>query len=421
MVGALGGAVAAATGTAGGSQPVPESEEMTESNFTIADGDDGDEDEDTDHSGAIASPEPRRLSLRSLEELEEGRANPEVQVDEDERLPGVSDLVVALTIDDSPSIFSGEVLDILKELDCQATFFIIGDHAENLPDGEGDLILKRMVQEGHELGNHTWYDRPTIRLPTAIFEEELLKMDALIDRYSNMVDTSPSLVSAPSLPSPFASTSLSSTNPTTSTQAPNSNLITDASTTYNEPLPPRPTTSTELARKKRLKWFRPGQGWFSHEMCDLVERYGYKTVLGCRFPLDTASPDPKLNAWHVLSGIHPGAIVVLHDARERIKETLRILLPNLKRKGYRVVTISTLWMIAESGLVSGGHHAGSPGCGVVPHGTPLPASLRAMGRSMSVPPSGFTTPRSPLAQEDIEMGELTTGLPDTAILEVETE
>ncbi|KAJ3100458.1 hypothetical protein HDU97_002195 [Phlyctochytrium planicorne] len=255
--------------------------------------------------------------------MEEGRVSerPAGGHEEEIRLPGVKEKVIALTVDDSPSVYSAEMLDILKENGCHATFFIIGDHVEKLQGGEE--ILGRMVREGHELGNHTWYDRPTIRLPKDVYENELLRMDALIQKIN----------------------------------AAHSSLPTSSDEEYQPHLHTAEETGT--ARQPPPKWFRPGQGWFSHEMCDIAENHGYRTVLGCRFPLDTASPDPQLNAWHVLQGIHPGAIVVLHDARERIKQTLRILLPELVRMGYKVTTISELYKMACEGV------AMHEGCGLL--------------------------------------------------------
>ncbi|KAI9362994.1 hypothetical protein DFJ73DRAFT_602147, partial [Zopfochytrium polystomum] len=88
-------------------------------------------------------------------------------------------------------------------------------------------------------------------------------------------------------------------------------------------------------------WFRPGSGLFTPQMLSIAERHSYRTVLGCRFPVDTTSRDPALNSWHVCSGAHPGAVVVLHDCREHILETLRRMLPELvARQGWRVETIS---------------------------------------------------------------------------------
>lgn len=58
---------------------------------------------------------------------------------------------VALTFDDGPHEHTVKVLDILKERNVKATFFVIG---KNIPGNEA--ILKRMVDEGHLIGNHTY-------------------------------------------------------------------------------------------------------------------------------------------------------------------------------------------------------------------------------------------------------------------------
>lgn len=59
--------------------------------------------------------------------------------------------VVALTFDDGPWTHTPEVLDILKKFDIKATFFVIGRHIASHQDA-----LKRLVKEGHAVGNHTW-------------------------------------------------------------------------------------------------------------------------------------------------------------------------------------------------------------------------------------------------------------------------
>lgn len=58
---------------------------------------------------------------------------------------------LALTFDDGPSAWTEAVLDILAEHAAHATFFVIGSLAEARAD-----VLRRMVDEGHEIGNHTW-------------------------------------------------------------------------------------------------------------------------------------------------------------------------------------------------------------------------------------------------------------------------
>lgn len=64
---------------------------------------------------------------------------------------------VYLTFDDGPSSRTGEILDILKDYNIQATFFIIGKEGKAQPN-----LLKRMSEEGHSIGIHTYshvYDK----------------------------------------------------------------------------------------------------------------------------------------------------------------------------------------------------------------------------------------------------------------------
>ncbi len=59
---------------------------------------------------------------------------------------------LALTYDDGPNDpYTLQLLDVLAKHDVKATFFVIGSFAEQRPD-----IVRRMVAEGHEIGNHTF-------------------------------------------------------------------------------------------------------------------------------------------------------------------------------------------------------------------------------------------------------------------------
>ena len=58
---------------------------------------------------------------------------------------------IALTFDDGPAEWTGPILDVLAAHDARATFFVIGSLAQ-----ERGEILRRIVAEGHEVGNHTW-------------------------------------------------------------------------------------------------------------------------------------------------------------------------------------------------------------------------------------------------------------------------
>jgi chitin deacetylase len=60
--------------------------------------------------------------------------------------------VIALTFDDGPSPkTTPQVLDILKRENVKATFFVVGNLIQNYPQ-----LLKKVVAEGHAIGNHTW-------------------------------------------------------------------------------------------------------------------------------------------------------------------------------------------------------------------------------------------------------------------------
>jgi len=65
---------------------------------------------------------------------------------------GYKEKTIALTIDDGPaSPYTGEMLDELKAENVKATFFLIGQNAERYPN-----LVKRIWNEGHEIGNHTF-------------------------------------------------------------------------------------------------------------------------------------------------------------------------------------------------------------------------------------------------------------------------
>jgi peptidoglycan-N-acetylglucosamine deacetylase len=73
------------------------------------------------------------------------------QADIVRQLPDPGNKVV-LTFDDGPSAtYTPQVLDILKEKGAKAVFFMVGIQVENNPE-----IAKRIVDEGHDVGNHTY-------------------------------------------------------------------------------------------------------------------------------------------------------------------------------------------------------------------------------------------------------------------------
>ncbi|RPI76510.1 MAG: polysaccharide deacetylase family protein, partial [Desulfobacteraceae bacterium] len=64
----------------------------------------------------------------------------------------VDEKIIALTFDDGPNaLYTPKILEILKEHDVKATFFVIGRQAQAFPE-----ILRNIKNAGHEIENHSW-------------------------------------------------------------------------------------------------------------------------------------------------------------------------------------------------------------------------------------------------------------------------
>jgi peptidoglycan/xylan/chitin deacetylase (PgdA/CDA1 family) len=188
---------------------------------------------------------------------------------------------VALTLDDGPSgEGSLELLDLLRELEVPATLFLIGGHLSR--GGEG--FVARALADGHRIGNHMAEDSVTARLPPQPFLAQLRRTDAAL-------------------------------------------------------------RAAAAPRALALRWFRPGGGWFHDAMLEAVQAEGYRLVLGSVFPFDTCHPPLWFLRRFLLANVHPGAILVLHDRPDTISatlHTLRAVVPELKERGYRFVTLDAL-------------------------------------------------------------------------------
>ena len=93
------------------------------------------------------------------------------------------------------------------------------------------------------------------------------------------------------------------------------------------------------------KWFLPGSGWFNERMLSAAKRQGYRCALGSVYPFDTVMRSERVIAWYIRSQVFPGAVIIVHDGKEDRVRTVRGLdsvLPELKRSGYQVVTLSEL-------------------------------------------------------------------------------
>lgn len=86
---------------------------------------------------------------------------------------------IALTFDDGPSASCTPVLlDGLKERDVHATFFLIG---ENIEKGENAKIVRRMYEEGHLIGNHTYHHVEITRVGDETAYQEIKMTNEVIE------------------------------------------------------------------------------------------------------------------------------------------------------------------------------------------------------------------------------------------------
>lgn len=105
--------------------------------------------------------------------------------------PFYGDKIVYLTFDDGPdSENTPLVLDILKKNNIRATFFVLGTQVENNPE-----LLKRMYQDGHAIGNHTYNHiyRELYQSPDT-YVQQLYHNDTLI---KNILGVRPRISRAP--------------------------------------------------------------------------------------------------------------------------------------------------------------------------------------------------------------------------------
>ena len=165
---------------------------------------------------------------------------------------------------------TSNILDALKKHNVSATFFVVGHFLESAPD-----MVKRMVEEGHTVGNHTYhhYDMSKISDPAA-FQKE---MD-------------------------------------------------DVRTLFQE------TTGTEMAM-----YYRPPQGKYSESNLQMAKELGYSTFFWSLAYVDwnvDAQPSHE-EAFSKLTGrIHPGAVVLLHNTSKTNGEILDELLTKWEEMGY---------------------------------------------------------------------------------------
>ena len=189
-----------------------------------------------------------------------------------------SSKVIALTIDDGPSEYTKEIMEILDANGAAATFFIIGSQVRGYEE-----TLQGLIRSGNELGNHAMHDEPSRSLSDATLADQIQSVEGMLHKAYAAVQVDP---------------------------------------------PP--------------KYFRPASGFFSERMHQMLHKLGYRLVLGGIYPHDPQIPFWRINARHILSMIRPGGIVICHDRRSWTAPMLRKVLPKIRQKGYRITTVTEL-------------------------------------------------------------------------------
>ena len=174
---------------------------------------------------------------------------------------------------------TAKILDTLKEKQVPAAFFLVGNYIRQSPD-----LVRRMVAEGHTVGNHTMHHYDMSRLSDkASFSKELTDLEAL----------------------------------------------------YKE------TVGQELP-----KFYRPPQGIYSEENLKMAQELGYKTLFWSLAYVDwnnDSQPTREAAFAKLLPRTHNGAVVLLHSTSKTNAEILGELIDKWKAMGYRFGTLEELF------------------------------------------------------------------------------
>lgn len=174
---------------------------------------------------------------------------------------------------------TAKILDVLKKHNAPAAFFLVGNYLKTEPD-----LVRRMVDEGHTVGNHTMSHPDMSRIEDeAAFSRELEGLEAL----------------------------------------------------YRE------VTGQEMP-----KFYRPPQGVYSQKNLELAAKLGYRTVFWSLAYVDwnqNAQPTKEQAFAKLLPRIHDGAVVLLHSTSQTNAEILDELLTKWEAMGYRFAPVGELF------------------------------------------------------------------------------
>ena len=173
---------------------------------------------------------------------------------------------------------TASILDTLKKHNVSATFFVVGTYIESDPE-----LVKRMAEEGHIVGNHTWH-HPDMSQIAALdtFKKELVDVE---DAYR------------------------------------------------------------EVTGEGMTKFYRPPQGKYSESNLQMAQELGYKTFFWSLAYVDWYDDNQptKEEAFDKLLGrIHPGAIVLLHSTSDTNALILDELIQKWEEMGYTIRSLTEL-------------------------------------------------------------------------------
>lgn len=191
------------------------------------------------------------------------------------------DRIVAVTFDDGPDPHhTPQVLDVLKEYDVKATFFCIGD---KVPGNED--LLRRMVAEGHDVGNHScshssWFP--------------LFGQRKMLNDLKNSAQV------------------------------------------------------LEEITGRKITFFRPPFGVTNPTLARVVRQLGYQTIGWSVRSFDTKGGSVDEIFQRVTRGIEPGAVILLHDRLPQSDVLLRKILDYLAENDYKTQRVDRLFGLKQT-------------------------------------------------------------------------
>ncbi len=187
---------------------------------------------------------------------------------------------IALTFDDGPvTSNTTRVLNMLKKRNIKATFYVLGPRVKNNP-----TLMRRMVAEGHEVGNHTWTHGKLTNMSDSMVRSELKRTENAI----------------------IAATGV-------------------------KPRTMRPPYGALLTRQRNM----------------IFNEFGYPTILWDVDPQDWKKPGLSVIRNRIVSKTKAGSIVLLHDLHSSSVDAVPSTVDALLRKGYKFVTVSQLIALSK--------------------------------------------------------------------------